>query len=188
MKPAAGVTPARPQIAPLIAAVVDGFFDLFQESKIQTTAEVTAPICVTRKALAAKEPDASALPALNPNQPNQSKDAPRTASGILCGTMISGPKFFRRPKTSAAAIEANPADVWITIPPAKSYTPRFASQPPPQTQCARGKYTTKLQATIKITKPLNFTRSANAPVIRRGVITANIIWNVANVTPGIDGA
>src|SRR5687767_9880038 len=111
MKPAAGVTPARPQIAPLIAAVVDGFFDLFHDSKIQTTADVTAPIWVTRNAFAAKAPDASALPALKPNQPNQSKDAPRTARGILCGTIISGPKFFRRPKTSAAAIEAKPADV-----------------------------------------------------------------------------
>ena len=41
---------------------------------------------------------------------------------------------------------------------------------------------------MKTKNALHFIRSANAPVIRRGVITANIIWYDANVTPGIVGA
>src|ERR671920_1216796 len=96
MKPAAGVTPASPEIAPLIAAVLDGLPARFHESAIQTRAEVAAPICVTSRVFAASDPEARALPALNPYQPIQSSVAPMTASGILWGTMISGPKFFLR--------------------------------------------------------------------------------------------
>src|SRR5918998_4543127 len=94
MKPAAGVTPASPEIAPLIAAVLDGLPARLQESAIQTSAEVDEAMCVTSKVFAASDPDASALPALNPYQPSQSNVAPITASGILCGTIMSGPKFF----------------------------------------------------------------------------------------------
>src|SRR5919108_4159563 len=136
IKPAAGVTPAKPDIAPLMAAVVDGLPALFHDRSIHTTADVAEAICVTRSVLAANDPDAKALPALNPNQPIHSNVAPITASGILWGTMISGPKFFLLPKTTAAAREAIPALVWITIPPAKSKTPRSASHPLPQIQWA----------------------------------------------------
>jgi hypothetical protein len=45
-----------------------------------------------------------------------------------------------------------------------------------------------LHAIINTKKALPFNLSANAPVIRSGVITANIIWYVANVTPGMVGA
>ena len=83
MKPAAGVTPASPEIAPLIAAVLDGLPARFQESAIQTMAEVAAAICVTSRVFAASDPEARALPALNPYQPIQSSVAPMTASGIL---------------------------------------------------------------------------------------------------------
>jgi hypothetical protein len=38
--PAAGVTPASPATAPLITAVVEAFFDLFQDNRIQTVADV----------------------------------------------------------------------------------------------------------------------------------------------------
>src|SRR5215211_2397879 len=138
IKPEAGVTPARPAMAPLIAAVVDGLPERFHESAIQTRAEVDAAMCVTSSVLAASEPDARALPALKPNHPIQSRVAPMTARGILCGTMISGPKFFLRPSTRAAASEARPALVWITMPPAKSNTPNSASHPLPQIQCASG--------------------------------------------------
>lgn len=37
MNPEAGVIPANPAIAPLIAAIAEGFPDLFHESKIHTT-------------------------------------------------------------------------------------------------------------------------------------------------------
>ena len=39
----------------------------------------------------------------------------------------------------AATRAETPAVVWTTMPPAKSRTPRWASQPPPQTQCATGR-------------------------------------------------
>src|SRR5581483_2053034 len=138
IKPDAGVTPARPATAPLMTAVVEGLPDLFHESAIHTIADVAEAMWVTSSVFAARPPEASALPALKPNQPIQSRVAPMTASGILWGTMISGPKFFLRPSTSAAASDPKPALVWMTIPPAKSNTPRSASHPLPQTQCASG--------------------------------------------------
>lgn len=46
----------------------------------------------------------------------------------------------------------------------------------------------KLQAAINNTKALNFILSAIAPVNSSGVITANIIENFTNKTPGIVGA
>src|SRR5690349_22865124 len=94
IKPDAGVTPANPAIAPFMTAVVDGFFDRLHDSPIQTIADVADAICDTSSVLPARDPDARALPALNPNQPSQSIVAPITARGILCGTMISGPKFL----------------------------------------------------------------------------------------------
>src|SRR5918911_4229166 len=109
MKAEAGVTPARPEIAPLSAAVLDGFPARFHESPIQTRADVDEAICVTSKVFAASDPEARALPALNPNHPIQSSVAPMTARGMLWGTMISGPKFFLRPSISAAAREPRPA-------------------------------------------------------------------------------
>src|SRR5919106_2216977 len=138
IKPAAGVTPARPEMAPLMTAVVEGFPALFHERNSHTIADVAEPTCVTSRVLAARPPDANALPELNPNQPIHSRLAPRTARGMLWGTMISGPKFLLRPKTKAAAMDASPALVWITMPPAKSKTPRSASQPRPHIQWARG--------------------------------------------------
>ena len=101
--PAAGVTPARPAIAPVITPVVDTFsVFLLQESTIQTIADVADAICDTNRVLPARGPELSALPALNPNQPNHNMAAPITASGMLCGTVIDDPKFFLRPNTKAA--------------------------------------------------------------------------------------
>ncbi len=37
---------------------------------------------------------------------------------------------------------------------------------------------------MKVTKPVNFMRSAKAPVISAGVITANINWNTMNARWG----
>jgi hypothetical protein len=41
--------------------------------------------------------------------------------------------------------------MWTTVPPAKSSTPRLISQPPPQTQCATGAYTSSVHSTMKTT-------------------------------------
>ena len=48
-----------------------------------------------------------------------------------------------------------------------------------------GAYTNVTQSTRKTRYVLNLNRSANAPVIKAGVITANIIWKMANSSCGI---
>src|SRR6266705_3096204 len=90
INPEAGVTPAKPAIAPVITPVVDGFsLLLLQESPIQTRADVADAICDTNNVLPARAPEVSALPALNPNQPNHNMAAPITASGMLWGTIMA---------------------------------------------------------------------------------------------------
>ena len=90
-KPEAGVIPASPAIAPLIAATTLGFPVRIHESPAQINAETDEAICVTITVFPATPPDASALPALNPNQPSHNKEDPKTAKGILWGTIIAGP-------------------------------------------------------------------------------------------------
>jgi hypothetical protein len=46
---------------------------------------------VFTKALEASAFEASALPALNPNQPNHKIPAPKITNGTLCGVMSSVP-------------------------------------------------------------------------------------------------
>src|SRR6478752_9176230 len=89
---------------------------------------------------------ASADPALNPNQPNQSNPAPSRTNGTLCGRIGSLRNPTRLPSTRQRASAAAPALMCTAVPPAKSSTPQFASQPPPlplvpksNTQCATGK-------------------------------------------------
>ena len=83
---------------------------------------------------------ARALPALNPNQPNQSRPAPSSDERHVVrhqrrACLIVAPLARR---TIAATSAATPALTWTTVPPAKSSAPMSASQPPPQTQCATG--------------------------------------------------
>src|SRR5919197_2860591 len=89
--PDAGVIPASPAIAPFIAAMILGLCVLIQESATHTRAETAEAIWVTITVFPATPPEASALPALNPNQPNHKREDPSTAIGILCGTMMDGP-------------------------------------------------------------------------------------------------
>src|ERR687891_964623 len=110
INPEAGVTPANPAIAPVMAAVIFGFSVLLlQDNTIQTIADVADATCDTNKVLPASDPAERALPALNPNQPNHNMAAPITASGILWDIITDFPKFFLLPNTSAAAIAPMPA-------------------------------------------------------------------------------
>ena len=60
------------------------------------------------------------------------------------------------------------------------------TQPPSaKTQCATGTYTASVHSGTKTTHAPNRLRSANAPVMRAGVIAANISWNAANRRKGI---
>ena len=81
---------------------------------------------------------ATALPALNPNQPNHRSPAPSSVNGTLCGMSDGDGYSCRFPTTIAATSAATPALTCTTVPPAKSSAPILASQPPPHTQCAIG--------------------------------------------------
>ena len=95
-------------------------------------------MCVASMAMPADWFAASALPALKPNQPTHSMPAPAAVTGRLCGGIDTCGKPRRRPSTSAHTSAATPALTCTTVPPAKSITPSFASQPPPHTQCVTG--------------------------------------------------
>src|SRR5688572_8710819 len=89
--PEAGVIATRPATAPVAAPTVVGEpLCIFSGISQPSTAAAVAR-CVATKALEARLPDASALPALNPNQPNHSIEAPNTTMGTLCGRNCSWP-------------------------------------------------------------------------------------------------
>ena len=77
-----------------------------------------------------------------------------------------------------------------TVPPAKSSAPRCPNprNPPPHTQCATGEYTRTDQSVSIINQPPNFIRSANAPVMRAGVMMANMSWKAMYTVAGMVGA
>src|SRR5688572_1685288 len=168
----------RPATAPAEAPSTLGAPLCSQETVIQVRAAIAAAVLVTTNALAARPPEVSALPALNPNHPNQSSDAPSTVMVASCGSIASLPRPLRRPRTRAATSAETPLVMCTTVPPAKSSAPRPRSQPPvPQTQCATGSYTSVAQRSVNTTNALKRLRSANAPVMSAGVMIANIIWN-----------
>src|SRR5262245_16046193 len=86
-KPAAGVMATSPATAPVAAPSTVGFPRSIHSVNIQPSAAAAAAVLVARKALAARALASRALPALNPNQPNQSRAAPMTLSGRLWGGM-----------------------------------------------------------------------------------------------------
>src|SRR6266545_1018845 len=90
-KPDAGVIATRPATAPAAAPRTLGAPLCSQETVIQVSAAIAAAVFVTTNAFAASPPEASALPALKPNQPNQRSDAPSTVMVASCGSMASAP-------------------------------------------------------------------------------------------------
>ena len=75
---------------------------------------------------------------MKPNQPTHSIAAPAMVMPGLCGGITWLGKPRRAPIVSAQTSAATPAEVWTTMPPAKSITPSVASQPLPHTQWAIG--------------------------------------------------
>ena len=63
--------------------------------------------------------------------------------------------------------------------------PISCSHPPPHAQCAIGLYTKMLHRIVKSIKPENLIRSAKAPSIKAGVITANIHWKTTKMISGM---
>ena len=84
-KPQAGVMATRPATAPDAVPSAVGLPRSFHYAAFQPSAAAAAPVLVVRNALAATPDASNALPALNPNQPNQSSPAPISVSGRLWG-------------------------------------------------------------------------------------------------------
>src|SRR5262249_62429689 len=84
-KPAAGVIATNPATAPEIAPSALGLPLRNHSAVIHPRAAVAAAKCVATKALVARLPAESALPALKPNQPTQSRQAPIKLRTTLCG-------------------------------------------------------------------------------------------------------
>src|ERR1700722_1991645 len=77
-KPDAGVIATRPATAPEMQPSTDGLPLAIHSANIQPSAAAAVAICVTAIALTARPLDATADPALKPNQPTHSSDAPIT--------------------------------------------------------------------------------------------------------------
>src|SRR5208337_454663 len=174
-KPAAGVIATMPAIAPLTIPRELGL-PWYQLAHIHARAPAAAALFVFTNAVTALAFTAKALPALNPNHPNQSRAAPRSAIGILWGSSEYSPKPARFPITSARASAANPDAISTTVPPAKSIRPICCAQPPPHAQCASGQYTTVSHTSTKTINEVSLILSATAEVTIVIVTEAKKSW------------
>src|SRR5262245_17403710 len=118
--------------------------------------------------------EASALPELNPNHPNQRTPAPSRVNGTLCGSSDDDGYSRRLPTAIAHATAAIAAFTWTTVPPAKSSAPIIASHPPPQPQCPTGAATRIPHSEMNVTYAENRIRSTIDPEISAAVMMANV--------------
>src|SRR6516225_2274602 len=84
--PAAGVIATRPTTMAVAPPTAVGLPERMTSRKVQTTRVAAGASIVAVKASPAMLLAASALPALKPNQPNQSSPAPSSVNGTLCGS------------------------------------------------------------------------------------------------------
>src|SRR5260370_24900466 len=142
--PAAGVIATSPATAPEIAPSALARPFLIHSAALQLNAAAAAAKCVATNALVASELDASALPALNPNHPTHSKQAPMKLSTRLCGGIGCLGYPIRLPRYSAHTSAETTGEMCTTVPPAKSsvgnFPPSeaFSSPPFPHSMCASG--------------------------------------------------
>src|SRR5437763_17066165 len=90
-KPEAGVIATSPATAPEIIPSTDGLFATIHSENIQPSDAAAVAICVAAIAMPAFTFDVTAEPALKPNQPTQSSNAPMTLPASLCGALLSVP-------------------------------------------------------------------------------------------------
>src|SRR5262245_3959365 len=90
-KPDAGVMATSPATAPEIMPATLGVLATSHAENIHPSDAAAVAICVTAMAMPALTLAVTADPALNPNQPTQSSDAPISDSTRLCGAMFSWP-------------------------------------------------------------------------------------------------
>mmetsp|Transcript_56479 Transcript_56479/g.104579 ORF Transcript_56479/g.104579 Transcript_56479/m.104579 type:complete len:200 (+) Transcript_56479:667-1266(+) len=182
MKPAAGVTVASPAIAPTQRPTNFGRPSRSQ-SMINHMKSATEAAISEFTAAATEAPlTFKADPPLKPNQPNHNNAVPSATNGMLWGVSSAS---LRLPTTTRLPNAENPAVMCTTMPPAKSHTPHSAIHPPPQTQWQKGAYTKTIHNGRKMRKALNLNLSAKAPVMRTGVITANMPWYAMKRSPGM---
>src|SRR5690348_12669763 len=101
--------PTRPTTSPVAAPTAVALPVRIRSRPTQVRSAVAAAVLVLVNASAAKPLAASAEPALNPNQPNQRRPAPRRTIGTLCGTIGTRLKYFLVPSMRAATNAETPA-------------------------------------------------------------------------------
>src|ERR1700730_9633206 len=141
-KPDAGVMATSRATAPAAARTTLHLRLWSQLARTHVSVAAPAAVFVTSSALAAWPLAESADPALNPNQPNQRRPAPRTTRRMSCGAVDSFVLATTRgPMRRATTRAETPELMWTTVPPAKSSAPSLWSQPSgAQTQWASGEY------------------------------------------------
>src|SRR3954470_327649 len=87
-KPEAGVIATSPATAPETAPSTEGLPLAIHSANIQPRAAAAVAICVTAMAMPARPLAPTAEPALKPNQPTHSSEAPITAYARLYGDML----------------------------------------------------------------------------------------------------
>ena len=117
-KPEAGVMATSPATAPEQMPMTVGLPRMIHSTIIQVNPAVAVAMCVTAIAMPACMPALTAEPALKPNQPTHSSEAPIMVSTMLCGGAVS----LRLPTMRAAIKPAVPELTCTTVPPAKSST------------------------------------------------------------------
>ena len=90
-KPDAGVIATRPATAPEAMPSTDGLPLAIHSVNIHASAATAVASCVTTIAMPARPSAATAEPALKPNQPTHSSEAPISVSVRLCGAIGSLP-------------------------------------------------------------------------------------------------
>src|SRR3954471_5275473 len=85
MYPAAGVIATSPTTIAVAAPTAVGLRDRAASRNVHTSSVAAGASIVVTNARPAMGLAASALPALNPNHPNQRSPEPSSVSGTLCG-------------------------------------------------------------------------------------------------------
>src|SRR6202035_1724437 len=180
-KPEAGVMATRPATAPEQMPITVGLPFKNHSTNIQVKPAVAVAVWVTSMAMPACRPAVTAEPALKPNQPTHSKEAPIRVSTMLW----AGPVSLRLPSISAHIRPAVPELTCTTVPPAKSSTLmklcglELLNIPSgPQTQWAIGEYTNTAHRPVNHSMAENFMRSAVEPKISAAVMIAKVSWNI----------
>src|SRR5688572_13296786 len=128
-KPHAGVIATSPATAPDAAPRAEALPRASDSLISQASTAMAEATMVLRNAFAAVPVASRFDPALKPNQPTQSRQAPIMVSVRLCGGIDSFPYPIGLPMTYAPTRPATPALICTAVPPAKSSAPFCHSQP-----------------------------------------------------------